>query len=151
MGICNVVRLQSLFFIIFHLVKLYRAQLLFTRLPQWLSSKESACNAGDAGNRGSIPGSGRSLGFSNDWNDNPFQCSCLENPMNREAWQATVHRVTKSQTQLSTHTCTTICWMLKILHTATPLRSTTSCHCVRTARVLILSAGFLLVLFNIFS
>ena len=31
-------------------------------------------------------------------NDNPFQDSCLENPMDREAWQATIHRVTKSQT-----------------------------------------------------
>ena len=33
-------------------------------------------------------------------NGNPLQCSCLENPMDREVWQATVHRVTKSQTQL---------------------------------------------------
>ena len=113
MGICSVVRLQSLFFIIFHLVKLCRAQLLFTRLPQtFLSSKESTCNAGDAGNRGSIPGSGRSLG---ERNNNPFKCSCLENPMNREAWQATVCKAAKSQTQLSMHTCTPICWTLKIL------------------------------------
>ena len=47
-------------------------------LPQWLSSKESACNAGD---QGSIPGSGRSGGV----HGNPLQYSCLENPMDRGA------------------------------------------------------------------
>ena len=46
-------------------------------LPQWLSGKESTCNAGDAG---SIPGLGR---FPGGGNDNPFQYSCLENPMDR--------------------------------------------------------------------
>ena len=55
-------------------------------------SKESACSAGD---RGSIPGSGRSPG---EGNGNALQYSCLENPMNRRAWQATVHGVTKGQT-----------------------------------------------------
>ena len=49
--------------------------------------KESACNAGD---RGSIPGSGRSHG---EWNSNPLQYSCLGNPMDRGAWQITVHGV----------------------------------------------------------
>ena len=63
-----------------------------------LSGKESACNAGDTGGVGSIPGLGRSLGRGN---DNPLQYSCLENPMDRGAWQATVHRVAKSRTQLS--------------------------------------------------
>ena len=57
--------------------------------------KESACNAGDAV---SIPGSGRSPG---EGNGNPFQYSCLENSMDRGTWQATVHGVAKSQTQLS--------------------------------------------------
>ena len=57
-------------------------------------SKESACNAGDPG---SIPGSGRSLG---EGNGKPLQYSCLENPMDRGAWQATVHRVAKSRTGL---------------------------------------------------
>ena len=56
---------------------------------------------GSAGDMGSVPGSGRSLGKGN---GNPLQYSCLENPMNRGAWQAIVHGVTKSQTQLSTHT-----------------------------------------------
>ena len=57
--------------------------------------KMSACNTGDLG---SIPGSGRSPG---EGNGNPLQDSCLENPMNREAWWATVHGVTKSRTRLS--------------------------------------------------
>ena len=45
-------------------------------------------------------GSGRSPG---EGSGNPFQYSCLENPIDRGAWQATVHRVPKSQTRLSTH------------------------------------------------
>ena len=57
--------------------------------------KESACIAGDPG---SIPGSGRTSG---EGHSNPIQCCCLENPMDRGAWRATVHGVTKSQTQLS--------------------------------------------------
>ena len=58
----------------------------------------SAYNAGDPG---SIPGSGRSPG---DGNGNPFQYSCLENPMDGGAWWAAVHGVTKSQTRLSDFT-----------------------------------------------
>ena len=59
------------------------------------SGKESDCNARDLD---SIPGSGRSL---EERNGNPLQYSCLENPMDREAWRATVHGVTKSRTRLS--------------------------------------------------
>ena len=59
-------------------------------------SKESACNTRDAG---SIPGSGRSLGGGN---GNPLQYSCLENPMGRGAWQATVHGVTRVRNDLVT-------------------------------------------------
>ena len=59
---------------------------------------KSACSAGDPG---SIPGSGRSPGEGNGY---PLQYSCLENPMNGGAWQATVHGVTKSQAQLSDFT-----------------------------------------------
>ena len=51
-----------------------------------------------AGDPGSIPGSGRSPG---EGNGNAFQYSCLENPMDRGAWRATVRGVTKSQTRLS--------------------------------------------------
>ena len=49
-------------------------------------------------NPGSIPGLG---GFPGEGNGNPLQYSCLENPMDRGAWQATVHGISKSQTQLS--------------------------------------------------
>ena len=60
-----------------------------------LSGKESACNARDVGNAGSIPRSGRSpIGG----NGIPLQYSCLENPMDGGAWQATVHGLTKSWT-----------------------------------------------------
>ena len=59
-------------------------------LPRWLSSKESACNAGDARNVSSIPGSGISPGGGH---GNPLQHSCLENPVDRAAWWATVHEV----------------------------------------------------------
>ena len=54
--------------------------------------KEPACNAGELG---SIPGLGRSPG---EENGNPLQYSCLENPMDRGAWQAIVYRVTKNRT-----------------------------------------------------
>ena len=63
----------------------------------WLGCKESACSAGATGDVGSIPESGRSPGGGH---DNPLQYSCLKNPMNRGAWQVTVHGVTKSQTWL---------------------------------------------------
>ena len=66
-------------------------------LPWWLSSKEFADNAGDAGHLGSVPGWGRSPGGRNGY---PLQHSCLENPMHRGAWWATVHGVEKSQIQL---------------------------------------------------
>ena len=66
--------------------------------PRGSDGKASACNAGDPG---SIPRLGRSPG---EGNGNPLQYSCLENPMNRRAWRATVYGVTKSWIQLSIHT-----------------------------------------------
>ena len=60
--------------------------------PGGSDGKESACNARDPG---LIPGSGRSSGEGNGY---PLQYSCLENPMDRAAWQTIVHGVSKSQT-----------------------------------------------------
>ena len=57
--------------------------------------KKPPTNARDVRDAGSIPGSGRSPGGSN---SNPLQYSCLESPMDRGAWQATVHRVVESDT-----------------------------------------------------
>ena len=72
--------------------------LLTLGFPGGSEDKASACNAGDPA---SVPGLGRSPG---EKNGNPLQYSCLENPMNRGAWWATVHRVAKSQIQLSDFT-----------------------------------------------
>ena len=57
--------------------------------------KNPPANAGDVGDTGSIPGSGRSPGGGH---GNPLQYSCLENSMDRGDWQATVHGVTESRT-----------------------------------------------------
>ena len=59
--------------------------------------KNLTASAGVISNAGSIPGSGK---FSGKGNDNPLQYSCLENSIDRGAWQATVHRVAKSQTHI---------------------------------------------------
>ena len=81
------------------------------KFPRWLSDKESACqcrrpktviknlpaNAGDLRDAGLIPGSGRSLG---EGNGNQLKDSCLENPMDRGAWRATVHGVAQRQAKL---------------------------------------------------
>ena len=66
--------------------------------PGDTSGKDLPADAGDTRDVGSISGSGRSPGVGN---GNPLQYSGLENPMDRGAWQGTVHGVTKSQTQLS--------------------------------------------------
>ena len=60
--------------------------------------KSPSANAGDLRDVGLIPRLGRSPGGQH---GNPLQYSCLENPMDREAWRATVHGVAKGQTQLS--------------------------------------------------
>ena len=64
--------------------------------------KNPSAKAGDVGDAGLIPGSGR---FPGEGHGNPLQYSCLENPMDREAWWATVHRVAEWDTTevLSTH------------------------------------------------
>ena len=64
-------------------------RLIIKQLPRWVSSKESACQARDAGlirELGGSPGEG---------NSNPLWYSCLKNPMDRGAWRATVHRFAK--------------------------------------------------------
>ena len=63
--------------------KLEFVVLLLLVFPSWLSGKESGCSVGDVG---SIPGSGRSPG---EGNSSPLQYSCLGNPLERGAWQAT--------------------------------------------------------------
>ena len=71
--------------------------MLHPMLQVRLVVKNPPANAGDVRDVGSIPGSGRSPGGGH---GNPLQYSGLENPMDRGAWQATVHWVVKSQTQL---------------------------------------------------
>ena len=73
---------------------LFRWFYVTSRLPWWLSGKESVVKETQV----LSPGSGRSPG---EGNGNPLQYSCLENPRARGTWQATVHGVTKSQTWLS--------------------------------------------------
>ena len=73
-------------------------QLFIWGFPGGSEGKTSACNAGDLG---LIPGLGRSPG---EGNGNPLPYSCLENPMDGGAWQAAVHGVTKSRTQVSDST-----------------------------------------------
>ena len=63
-------------------------------IPCGSDGKESTCNAGDLG---LVPESGRCPG---EGNGNPLQYSCLQNPMDRGDWQATVHGVAKSRAQL---------------------------------------------------
>ena len=83
---------------VFHILGLEHRK---SGLPGWLTSKESVWDAGDT--TGSIPGLGRSIGGMATYSS----ILALENPMDRGAWQATVHRVVKSQTRpkrLSTYT-----------------------------------------------
>ena len=63
--------------------------------PGGASGKDAPANAGEIRDLGPIPGSGRSPGRGQ---GNSLQYSCLENPMDREVWLATVHRIAKSQT-----------------------------------------------------
>ena len=89
----------------YHMIQPFHAQIFYTTeinhlfiqrgFPDGSDGKESACNAGELS---SIPKLGRSPGGVN---GNPLKYSCLENPMDRGAWQATVHGVTKSWTLLS--------------------------------------------------
>ena len=76
-------------------------------LPQWLSSKEFTCNAGD---EGSSPGLGRSPGGRH---DNSLQYSCLEHPMDWGACQAIIHKVTKSRTwHVTEYACVVVLFLV---------------------------------------
>ena len=66
-----------------------------------LEVKNPPAGAGDVGDVGSIPGSG---GCPGGGHATALQCSCLENPMDRGAWRATVHGVTEQETRLRAHT-----------------------------------------------
>ena len=82
--------------------------------------KESTCNAR---NLGLIPGSGSSPG---EGNGNPLQHSCLEDPMVRGAWQATVHRVAQSWTRLMAPHSSTLAWKIPWMEEPGRLQSTGS-------------------------
>ena len=73
--------------------------LQYSRLPWWLSGKESTCNTGDVG---LIPGLGRSLG---EGNGDPLQYACLENFMHRGAWQAAYNPWSCKEPDTTEHTC----------------------------------------------
>ena len=79
---------------------LLRNLINITGLPQWLSGKESACNAGDPAEEVSIPVSERSPGGRHGY---PLQYSCLGNAMDRGAWQAIVHEVARVGNDLETN------------------------------------------------
>ena len=93
-----------------------------------LMVKNTPTNAGDVRDTGSIPGSGRSP---RGGNGNPFQYSCLENPMDIGAWWAIVHRVTQSQTQLK--------WFSMHTHRKT---------IIKTTKTSILGSGVIVILFS---
>ena len=95
-----------------------RSSLYYHQICQaWASQlalvvKNLPVNAGDIRDVGTMPGSGRSPegGYGNE-----LQYSCLENPMDRRAWRATVHRVAKSRTRLSNLACTHVSFRLLLI------------------------------------
>ena len=88
------------------------------------------CNAGDPG---LIPRSGRSPG---EENGNPLQCSCLENSLDRRAWWATVHGVTKTRTRLSTHTIAYVTYSVTNKNKAEAIRNLKECEAYPVSRLL---------------
>ena len=76
---------------------IYQVLTILRDFPGGSAVKNPPANAGDAGDLGFIPGSGR---FPGGGTGTPLQYACLENPMDRGAWRTTVHGVTKSRTPL---------------------------------------------------
>ena len=99
-----------------------RNNTMLSGLPRWLSDKEPTCQCRDAEDLGLIPGSERYPGLGN---GNPLQYPYWKNPMDRGALCATVHRVTKSQTQLNDWACThALCYpRMEWLHNPTKLKN----------------------------
>ena len=93
--------------------------ILVQTIVQWVSGKEFVCQCINAELAGWIPESGRSPG---EGHGNPVQYSCLENFMDRWAWKATVHGVSKSQTRLSTHVHCILNHICSIVGTDPPWR-----------------------------
>ena len=94
-------KLEEILRIIFSSLENYGKQSVIRASQVVLVGKNPPANAGDAGDVGSIPGSGRAPGGGH---GDRLQCSCLENPMDGGAWRATVHRVPNTRLkQLSTH------------------------------------------------
>ena len=81
--------------LVFHFYTVWHLFSIMVGFPGGSVIRNLPASAGDAGDMGSIPGSGRSPGGGN---GNPLQYSCCENLMDRGAWKAIVHRVPKSQT-----------------------------------------------------
>ena len=114
LAIVNSAVINIVVYVFFFFFELWFSHGLFGASHKALAVNNLPANAGDARDASSILGSGRSPG---EGVGNPFQYSCLENPMDRRAWQATVYRVTKSQIRLkrlSTHTHST-CPVVRLL------------------------------------
>ena len=89
--------LFSIVLLLFLCARSLNSTYMWSGLPWWLSGKVSTCNAGGAG---STPGSARCPGGGH---GNPLQYSCLENPVDRGAWWAAVHKVAKNLKWPSAH------------------------------------------------
>ena len=118
--------------------------IVINRVSPVAQCKESTCNAGDTEQTSLIPESGRSPGGGH---GNPPQYSCLENPMDRGAWRAAVHGITKSWTQLKrlrTHTLL----LTSQLHPLPETMKQRFLTCVNLVSILLASSRFLIRQYN---